>query len=249
MNIVDIVHESCSGRNFKKLIHLNKLFKKYNNITLLIYSLDRLCRNTVDAINIMKIIESKNINIISVSDNIDLSTASGKYAFRNRMSSAEFESDLISERVRRSIKVKRENNQFIGGNPEYGYKLNEFKQKIKCNEEQLIIKFIMFCKNNNTINNIIKQLRLLLLNLNQLEFIDEVNQINIYDNEIAIDKELSIELTNESIIFILNSYGIQKRNKEWTNINSILSKHKIHNLFKRKLDFTDSTFNFKKIKF
>lgn len=236
MHIVEIVHESCSGRDLKKLIHLNKLLKKYNNINLLIYSLDRLCRNTVDGINIMKIIESKNINIISVSDNIELSTASGKYAFRNRMSSAEFESDLISERVRRSIKNKRENNEFIGGIPEYGYKceiINGLKKKIKNNEEQLIIDFITFCKNKNKITNIIEKLKILHYNLNK-----EVDvSVKIYEGDTLIDKETYVNLTNESISSILNSHTILKRNKEWTS-SSIGNICNLISNFKRKLDFS-----------
>ena len=121
LTVTEIITETGSGRSMKNLKKLRKLITGSKNITILVYSVDRFSRNTADALNFMKILDSNNINLISVADNIDLSSGSGRHSFRMRVSAAELEIDLLSERVKRSIAFKRSRGDFIGVAP-YGYK-------------------------------------------------------------------------------------------------------------------------------
>ena len=119
--IKDVIKEKRSARSFNNLKELRKIIEENTNITILVYSIDRFCRNTKDALNLLSLLEYKNINLASVSENIDLSTASGRHSFRQRMSAAELESDLISERIKRTTGYKKELGH-IGGRSPYGYK-------------------------------------------------------------------------------------------------------------------------------
>lgn len=97
-NIIDVVQEVSSARHIKNLKNLKKIIRNNKNITIVVYSIDRFCRNTIDGINILKTLVEKNIKLLAVQDNIDFTTAAGRHAFRQRLSAAELESDLISER-------------------------------------------------------------------------------------------------------------------------------------------------------
>ena len=71
-------------------------------------------------------LETKKIVLSSVKENINLNTAFGKHSFRNYVNTAQYESELISERVKNSIKYRKANNIHIGKVP-YGYKIENRK--------------------------------------------------------------------------------------------------------------------------
>ena len=77
--------------------------------TLKVYKLDRLGRSTIDLINIVTHLKENNIQFISVTDNIDTSTATGKLIFTVFAAFAEFERNLISERTIAGLKATKEN--------------------------------------------------------------------------------------------------------------------------------------------
>lgn len=77
--------------------------------SLVIYKLDRLGRNMKDLLATIEQLQQKNICLISLRDNIDTSSTSGKLIMHIFASLAEFERDLIKERSaegRREAKKK-----------------------------------------------------------------------------------------------------------------------------------------------
>ena len=56
-------------------------------------------------------------DLVSLSEQIDTTTASGKMVFRMLAVLAEFERDLISERTRAAMATKRANGQRVGAVP------------------------------------------------------------------------------------------------------------------------------------
>ena len=82
--------------------------------TLKVYKLDRLGRSTIDLINIVTHLKENNIQFISVTDNIDTSTATGKLLFTVFAAFAEFERNLISERTIAGLKATKENGTILG---------------------------------------------------------------------------------------------------------------------------------------
>lgn len=134
---------------------------------------------------------------------------------------AQYESELIGERVKNNIRYKKANNLHIGKAP-YGYKL-ENNKLIKKEDEYAVIEFIT--------NNLLKkrsqfeltnELYKLLNKLNKdqsyfvpIEFILEDDE---YEYEFPVDKNsLILTITTDMIVNILNDYEIQKNNKPWTH--------------------------------
>lgn len=104
----------------------------------LIYKLDRWARSSVELLLEIQELTNRGIAFISLTDNIDLSTASGKLQFAIISAFAEFERGLISERTREGLARKRATGVQLGRKPgskdkkprkKSGYYIRELNRK------------------------------------------------------------------------------------------------------------------------
>ena len=79
-----------------------------------VYKLDRWARSSTELILETKEILDKGVGFISLSDNLDFSTASGKLHFQILSSFAEFERSLISERTIEGLNRARIQGKQLG---------------------------------------------------------------------------------------------------------------------------------------
>jgi DNA invertase Pin-like site-specific DNA recombinase len=89
---------------------------------LVVYSLSRLARSTKDTILIAERLEKAGANLVSLSERIDTTSASGKMVFRMLAVLAEFERDLVSERTKGALAHKKAKSERVGQVP-FGYSL------------------------------------------------------------------------------------------------------------------------------
>src|SRR5690348_15604364 len=80
----------------------------------LVWKLDRFRRSLRHLVNALAEFESLGIAFVSLSDNLDLSTASGRLMFNIIGAMAEFERELIRERVKAGMKNARAKGTRIG---------------------------------------------------------------------------------------------------------------------------------------
>ena len=119
------------------------------NSCIIIYTPDRLSRNGALALQFLNIMESKNIDVHFVKENIVWNTKTAsqdKMTIRTILNTAEYLSDQTSERIKTTIARKRKEGHYFG-TPEYGTKIEinslGIRKKINCNIEQAIIKDII----------------------------------------------------------------------------------------------------------
>lgn len=67
--------------------------------TLYLYKFDRLSRSLLESLSLIKELSDKGIQVISISQNIDLNTKEGRLQFSMLQSIAEFERETIIERI------------------------------------------------------------------------------------------------------------------------------------------------------
>ena len=111
---VKIFSEKKSGKNKADRQQFNIMmdFVREGDI-LFITKLDRLARSVIDLQNIAKFLEDKNVDLKVIQQNIDTTTPAGRLLFTVLGAIAEFERDLINERVREGIEAaKRKGIQF-----------------------------------------------------------------------------------------------------------------------------------------
>ena len=86
-------------------------------MALVAYSISRLARNTRDMLDIAERLEKKGADLVSLSERIDTTTASGRMIFRMLAVLAEFEKEQIGERTRMALAHKKANGEAYCGAP------------------------------------------------------------------------------------------------------------------------------------
>jgi len=82
--------------------------------TLVIYKLDRLGRNTFELLKLQRKLEHKQVHLRSLTQNIDLSNASGKLTFTIFAALSEHESNINGERTKGGMAVKKADGVRLG---------------------------------------------------------------------------------------------------------------------------------------
>lgn len=84
--------------------------------TVVVWKLDRIGRSMRNLINIVTEFQNRSVHFVSLKENIDTSSATGKLIFNIFASLAEFERDIISERTRAGLESARTRGR-KGGRP------------------------------------------------------------------------------------------------------------------------------------
>ena len=110
---------------------------------LVVYSLSRLARSTKDAISIGERLRKAGADLVSLTEQIDTSSAAGRMIFRLLAVLAEFERDLVSERTRAGHAHKRARGECIGQIP-FGYRLGDDGARlVECETERATLARIL----------------------------------------------------------------------------------------------------------
>ena len=128
-----IFQEVVSGSRADRPEWLKLLSEITVGDTLVIWKLDRMGRSLHHLVTIVNDLVSKNIDIISLQDPLNTTTAQGRLIFNMFASLAEFEKDLIRERTMAGLKSARARGR-MGGRPKG---LSEKARKTACTAEAL----------------------------------------------------------------------------------------------------------------
>lgn len=150
--VYDIYEETESTRKTRpmKQALLAKL-RNHEYSSVLVYKLDRWARSSTELILDTKELLDKGIGFVSISDNLDFSTASGKLHFAILSAFAEFERELIRERtiegLRRAKMQGKKAGRPVGSKDskkrkKSGYILREAKKKQQSDTASGMIKCI-----------------------------------------------------------------------------------------------------------
>ena len=86
--------------------------------TVVIESLSRLGRSTKDLIELVELFEKRGVHLVSLKEQIDTTTSTGKLLFTLMSAIAQFERDVIADRTREGLKAARARGHF-GGRPKF----------------------------------------------------------------------------------------------------------------------------------
>ena len=111
-------------------IMMDEAKKRKFNI-LLIWKLDRLSRSMKDLINTLDELGHYGINFISYDNNLDTTTPTGKLVFHVIGAVAEFEKDIIRDRVIAGLAHAKSQGKRLGRPPLSDAKLTEAKKLLK----------------------------------------------------------------------------------------------------------------------
>ncbi len=113
--------------------------KKINCVV--VYKIDRLARSMRDFYELNDIFEAHDISFVSVSQNFDTSNSIGRLSLNMVMSFAQFEREMIADRIRDKMRQRASKGMWNGRRTPYGY-YNENKQIFPNPETAPIVRFM-----------------------------------------------------------------------------------------------------------
>lgn len=118
---------------------------------LVVYSLSRLARNTQETLEIADRLNKAGAHLVSITENIDTTSACGKMIFRLLAVLAEFERDQISERTQAIHDWLRTQGRKASRTAPYGYGVSGDGTSLIANhDEQAIIRLMRTIRDNGT---------------------------------------------------------------------------------------------------
>lgn len=108
-----------------------------------VYKLDRLTRSLMDFSDLQEFFDAHNVSFVSVTQEINTSTSAGRMMMNILMTFAQYEREIIAERVRDKIAAAKKRGKHCGGYPVLGYDSDPSSHRLVINpKEAEIVKFV-----------------------------------------------------------------------------------------------------------
>ena len=124
---------------------LQRLFRdiRENKIDcVVIYKIDRLSRSLFDFQKIIELFDRNKVNFASVTQNFTTDDSVGRLMLNVMLSFAQYERELTGERIRDKVDASKKKGIWMGGNPSFGYDIED--RKLIINEAEAKIVRILF---------------------------------------------------------------------------------------------------------
>ncbi len=101
-----------------------------------VYKVDRLSRSLLDFARMMKLFEDRGVHFVSVTQHFNTAESMGRLTLNILLSFAQFEREIIGERIRDKIAASRRRGKWSGGNLILGYDLDRENRRLVVNEAE-----------------------------------------------------------------------------------------------------------------
>jgi len=101
------------------------------------YKIDRLSRSLLDFAKLVEVFEAHEVTFVSVTQSFNTTTSMGRLTLNILLSFAQFEREVIGERIRDKIALSRARGLWMGGSIPLGYDARE--RKLVVNETEAAI--------------------------------------------------------------------------------------------------------------
>lgn len=88
---------------------------------IVIYKIDRLTRSLADFVRLMDLFERHDVSFVSVTQSFDTSDSLGRLILNILLTFAQFEREMIADRIRDKAAAMRKKGKRVGGPPPYGF--------------------------------------------------------------------------------------------------------------------------------
>ncbi|MBF0590063.1 MAG: recombinase family protein [Magnetococcales bacterium] len=102
------------------------------------YKVDRMSRSLLDFSQLIEVFEKHNTSFVSITQQFSTTTSMGRLTLNMLLSFAQYEREVIAERIRDKFAASRRKGMWMGGVPPLGYDVVERKLVINLDEAQLI---------------------------------------------------------------------------------------------------------------
>src|SRR5512132_1802482 len=105
---------------------------------IVVYKVDRLSRSLTDFARIVEVLDKHNVSFVSITQQFNTTTSMGRLTLNILLSFAQFEREVIGERIRDKFAASRKKGMWMGGMPPLGYDVRGRKLVVNENEAELV---------------------------------------------------------------------------------------------------------------
>ena len=105
---------------------------------IVVYKVDRLSRSLTDFARIVEVFEKNKASFVSITQQFNTTTSMGRLTLNVLLSFAQFEREVIGERIRDKFAASRRKGMWMGGTPPLGYDVRERKLIVNETEADLV---------------------------------------------------------------------------------------------------------------
>src|SRR5512143_1591824 len=105
---------------------------------IVVYKVDRLSRSLTDFARIVEVFEKNKVSFVSITQQFNTTTSMGRLTLNILLSFAQFEREVIGERIRDKFAASRARGMWMGGHPPLGYEVRDRKLVVNETEADLV---------------------------------------------------------------------------------------------------------------
>ena len=103
-----------------------------------VYKIDRLSRSLVDFTKLVEVFDANSVTFVSVTQSFNTTTSMGRLTLNILLSFAQFEREVIGERIRDKVAASRKRGMWMGGYVPLGYDVRDRKLVVNDAEAALV---------------------------------------------------------------------------------------------------------------
>jgi site-specific DNA recombinase len=104
-----------------------------------VYKVDRLTRALSDFAKLVEVFDRRGVSFVSITQQFNTTTSMGRLTLNVLLSFAQFEREVIGERVRDKIAASKKKGMWMGGMPPLGYDVKDRKLVVNDHEAHIVI--------------------------------------------------------------------------------------------------------------
>ncbi len=103
-----------------------------------VYKVDRLTRSLADFAKMVELFDSQTVSFVAVTQQFNTTTSMGRLTLNVLLSFAQFEREVIGERIRDKVAASKRKGMWMGGTLPLGYEVRERKLVIKSEQARTV---------------------------------------------------------------------------------------------------------------
>ena len=104
-----------------------------------VYKVDRLSRSLMDFARLVALFEKHDVAFVSVTQRFDTTSSMGRLTLNILLSFAQFEREIIGERIRDKLAAAKMKGKYVGGRPMLGYDIDKRAMKMVVNADEAAV--------------------------------------------------------------------------------------------------------------
>ncbi len=105
---------------------------------IVVYKIDRLSRSLMDFAKLVEVFDRNNVTFVSVTQSFNTTTSMGRLTLNILLSFAQFEREVIGERIRDKFAASRKRGMWMGGSVPMGYDVRDRKLVVNGAEAETV---------------------------------------------------------------------------------------------------------------